>query len=277
MAEYQLDPAHWPELPGAHRSVLDQALPRLRAEARLLGVLAGGSFARGGLDEHSDLDLVLVGAPEHWRDALRDAQPLASELGPLLAGFTGEHVGEPRLLICLYGPPLLHVDLQFVSCDDLATRDEEPVVLWDRDGRTRAGLARGRARPVRPDLQWIEDRFWVWVHYLAAKIARGELFEAIGSFSFLRDRVLGPLALAAASQPPYGVRRLEVHAPEQVAPLAVTIGAHDPAAARRALDAAVALYLELRERVAPPELVRHRAAERAAREFVQATLGDREG
>jgi hypothetical protein len=31
----------------------------------------------------------------------------------LLVGFTGEHVGEPRVLICLYGPPVLHVDLKF--------------------------------------------------------------------------------------------------------------------------------------------------------------------
>ncbi|MER7057532.1 MULTISPECIES: hypothetical protein [unclassified Streptomyces] len=31
-----------------------------------------------------------------------------------------------------------------------------------------------------PDLQWIEDRFWIWVHYGATKLGRGELFEVNG-------------------------------------------------------------------------------------------------
>ncbi|MBD0742863.1 hypothetical protein [Streptomyces sp. CBMA152] len=29
-----------------------------------------------------------------------------------MAGFTGEHVGEPLLIITLVGPPLLHVDFK---------------------------------------------------------------------------------------------------------------------------------------------------------------------
>ncbi|NRS94850.1 hypothetical protein DFH40_002566 [Clostridium beijerinckii] len=40
---------------------------------------------------------------------------IAESLGTLLSAFTGEHVGEPRLLICLCEPELLHVDLKFVS------------------------------------------------------------------------------------------------------------------------------------------------------------------
>ena len=41
------------------------------------------------------------------------------------ATFTGEHVGESRVLICLYGPPLLHVDLKFVSLSDAAMGRQE--------------------------------------------------------------------------------------------------------------------------------------------------------
>ncbi|EPO4109819.1 fimbrial protein [Enterobacter cloacae] len=57
----------------------------------------------------------------------------AGTLGHLLHAFTGEHVGEPRLLICLYGPELLHVDLKFVTLDMLTQRVEEPAVLFTRD------------------------------------------------------------------------------------------------------------------------------------------------
>jgi len=39
-------------------------------------------------------------------------------MGTLQESFTGEHVAEPRRLICLYGPPLLHVDFNSVSMND---------------------------------------------------------------------------------------------------------------------------------------------------------------
>jgi hypothetical protein len=37
-----------------------------------------------------------------------------------------------------------------------------------------------------PDLQWLEDGSWVWVHYIATKIARGELLEAVDALGFVR-------------------------------------------------------------------------------------------
>jgi hypothetical protein len=53
-------------------------------------------------------------------------------MGNLLAAFTGEHVGEPRLLICLFADPLMHVDLKFISLGQLSSRVEDPVILWER-------------------------------------------------------------------------------------------------------------------------------------------------
>ena len=55
---------------------------------------------------------------------------LAGTLGHLLHAFTGEHVGEPRLLICLYGPELLHVDLKFVTLEMLTQRVEASSVIY---------------------------------------------------------------------------------------------------------------------------------------------------
>ena len=46
----------------------------------------------------------------------------------------------------LYGPPLLHVDLKFVSLDDAHERIEDPVILWEVDGRLSAAFARVEAR-----------------------------------------------------------------------------------------------------------------------------------
>jgi len=257
MAEYVLDPGHWPELPPMHRAFLDRALPGFRADARLAGLAAGGSFITGELDEHSDLDLVVVSLPEASHDVLREGPTIAQRLGPLLAAFPGDHVGEARLLICLYGPPLLHVDLKFLSTDELLHRVEDPTILWDRHGALRSALSTAKAEYPQPRVQWIEDRFWVWV-----------LFEAIDGLGFVRARVLGPLVLFQAGVRPNGVRRVEQSVPARVPPLRSTLALHDRESCRNALEATVALYTDLREQLASPTLVRRTDAERAARSFL---------
>lgn len=129
------------------------------ADPRLLAVVAGGSIATGTTDEYSDLDLVLVCTPESHADCLAGARSFAGRAGSLLSASTGEHVGEPRLLIALYGPPLTHVDLKWVAADDLHHRVEDGVVLWQRDDTVER--AYGTSRPSWPqvDPQRIEDRF----------------------------------------------------------------------------------------------------------------------
>ena len=195
---------------------------------------------------------------------------IAERLGPLLAGFTGEHVGEPRLIICLYGPPLLHVDLKFVSLPDAAERVEDPVILWERDGRLTAVMAEGEAVYPAPDLQWIEDRFWVWIHYGATKIGRGEVFEAHDFLAFLRMVVLGPLALADQGSRPTGVRKVEWHAQAHLKALRDTLSAYEPLACTRALRAAADLYRQLRDKHRPQDLIARHEAETATLAYLAA-------
>jgi predicted nucleotidyltransferase len=239
---------------------LDGLLAACRADVRILGVTLAGSAATGQMDEFSDVDTVIVSIDESHAELLADAPEFAASLGPLLAAFTGEHVGEPRLLIALYGPPLLHVDLKFVGLSDLAVRVEDGVVAWERDGVVSAALAGSAAVWPAPGPQWIEDRFWVWVHYCAAKIGRGELFECIDGLAFIRGLALGPLLARRAGQRQQGVRRLERFAPDEVPALAATIGDHSVAGCAEALRAAIELYRRLRE----PGLELRGAAEEAS-------------
>ena len=150
------------------------------------------------MDEFSDLDLVVVRADDHQTAVLDNARAFAAELGPILHSFTGEHVGEPWLLITLFGPPPLHVDVKFVRDRDLDDRVEDGLIVWQRDGVLDAALGRADAAWPEPDPQWIEDRFWVWVHYAATKIGRGELFECLDMLSVVRGTVSGTLDRPAA-------------------------------------------------------------------------------
>src|SRR5512147_1327434 len=151
-------------VPQPHADFLARAVDQLSRDPRLVGIAAGGSYLSRSLDEFSDLDLVIAVEPSSYDQILADRQEIARRLGPLLAAFTGEHVGEPRLVIALYGPPLLHVDLKFVTAADLARRVEDPHVLWQRGDVVSRALTQGSAVYPQHELSWIEDRFWVWVH-----------------------------------------------------------------------------------------------------------------
>lgn len=247
------------------RPYVEAVIAAVQADPRVVGLTAGGSAATGTMDEFSDLDLVVVCRDEHQPELLRDAPAFAAGLGPLLACFTGEHVGEPRLLIALYGPPLLHVDLKFVADSDLDQRVEDGRVLWQRDGVLDVALRRATPAWPGPDPQWIEDRFWIWIHYGATKLGRGELFECLDALAFLRSVVFGPLIARARGHRAGGVRRLEQLAPDLVDALAATIGDHSPGGCAAALRAAVDLYRELRD---DDGLVRRDAAEAASLDYL---------
>lgn len=256
-----------------HRKFMDQALPRLQADPRIIGVAGAGSLITGKMDPYSDLDLVVV-----CRDGDLDALAaerfrLVESLGTLLSAFSGEHVGVPMLLICLYDDPLLHVDVKLVSLGELAERIENPVILWEREGSLSAVIDKTEPRHPMPDLQWIEDRYWTWVHYAAQRLGRGELFEVIDFLSFLRQTVLGPLSLVEHGQLPRGVRRLETLAPGNLEALKSTVAGYDHASCVAAIRAAIRLYRELRERARSPSLVRREAAEKAAVRYFEQVAG----
>ncbi|QJW47919.1 oxalate:formate antiporter [bacterium BFN5] len=244
-----------------HLDFANRAIALLKKDSRCLGIAAGGSWITNSMDEFSDIDLVVVVDTNYEHEFSQERLEIAEKLGNLLSAFTGEHVGEPRLMICLYGPPLLHVDLKFVSLMDFGHRIEDPVILWQRDNNLQEILQKEDAMYPLPNLQWIEDRFWVWVHYVAAKLARGEIFEAIETISFIRTTVLGPLSLMKNGSLPRGMRYIERDAKEELPLLIKTISTHKAADCGVALKCVISLYQQLREYHSTPELHRRKEAE----------------
>ena len=116
----------------SHQQFASQAVSALGSDNGIIGIAAAGSWITAELDAFSDLDLIIVTTGLVGGDKER-MMAYANRLGNLLNAFTGEHVGEPRLLICLYSDPLLHVDLKFVTLEEFGTRIETPVILFDRE------------------------------------------------------------------------------------------------------------------------------------------------
>ncbi len=256
-----------PHIPARHREFLTSALDVWRTHPGILGVLAGGSYLHRNMDEFSDLDLILVVSDELRATIAQERTGIARAAGPLLQGFTGEHVGEPRLLICLYGPPLLHVDLKFLSVSELDFRIEEPEVLFERADIVTERLRSTRASPLEAaSAQWIEDRFWVWIHYGIDKVRRGELFECLDMLAFLRAQALAPLIQLIDGGAWRGVRRLDAsrHAPA----LSRVCARHDAEECLRAMAAAVEAYTALRSQLPEAGAPRHSPAEPIVRAYL---------
>ncbi len=174
----------------------------------------------------------------------------------------------PRLLICLYGPELLHVDLKFVTLDMLTQRVEEPAVLFTRDHLAlEQQLAKYSAQWLDMTPEWFESRAWIWLHYAVVKLGRGELFEAIGMLSFFREQVLGPMLCRRANLPQRGVRRIEFHGIDPDGLLASTLATHDRDSVSIAIRKAIDAYITLRADALPKNI-----ADDAARWAVLAML-----
>ena len=258
-------------LPAAQQRLLSRIIDTFCADPRVLGIAASGSFVADCMDQFSDLDLVIAIEPHHYQQVMAERFALIEQIDGKLAAFSGEHVGEPRLVIALYEPDLIHVDFKFVSLVDAAVRVDDTKVLWQRDSRLSDVYASAGYHYPQPDNQWIEDRFWVWLHYGATKIARGEYFEATEFLSFLRTTVLSPLALRQHGLTPSGVRKIEQRIPEFAAQLKHTIATPDRHALIPAYRKCVALYLQLRS----VEQVRvNSLAQRRTMEYFEQHLAD---
>ncbi|MFL9483469.1 aminoglycoside 6-adenylyltransferase [Chitinophagaceae bacterium LWZ2-11] len=219
----------------------------VKKDKSVIGLAVAGSWLTNEVDEFSDLDLILV-TKDKVSDDKAKMVVYANTFGKLLTGFTGEHVGEPRLLICLYDDPLLHVDIKFLTLQEFDAGVEMPIILWDTENQLQTILANTTAAYPQPDHQWIEDRFWIWVHYAALKVGRGEYFEAIDFLSYLRMVVFGPLLHIKNGNLPRGVRKVETKLKAaDFEFLKSTIATHDRSVIINALDNAITLYQNLRK------------------------------
>ncbi len=166
--------------PAAHQKFLENLEAVTKRDPRLLGVAISGSIATGQADEQSDLDLQIVVEEKYFDEIMRERFAFTAQFGSIASQFTGEHVGEPRLVIVLFEEALLHVDFKFITLPAFADqRVEDPLVLWERESLLTEQVRANPREYPDPQVQWIEDRFWVWIHYAATKIKRERLSKLL--------------------------------------------------------------------------------------------------
>lgn len=239
----------------------------LSQDESVIGLAVAGSWLTNEIDEFSDLDLIVV-TREKVTDDKRLMLDYAKSLGEFISGFTGEHVGEPRVLICLFDHPLLHVDIKFVTLDEFETRVETPTILFDRHDQLKNILEKSKANFPYPDYQWIEDRFWTWIHYALLKIGRGEYLEAYDFLGFLRMVVFGPLLHIKNDNLPRGVRKVEKDlAKVDFESLISTVPFYDKTSLLNSLRNGVELYRQLRVTLYHNNVITNEVAEQKVMKY----------
>jgi len=252
-----------------HRDFINGVVAAVESDASVEGLAIGGSWIENSIDEFSDIDLVLV-TDQLVSDSFEKMYGYASRFGTLLNAFTGEHVGEKRLLICLYDEPLLHVDIKFVVLAEFGNRVEDPIIVWDRRGELKRVIESTTSGWPSLDYQWIEDRFWTWVHYGATKLGRGELFEAVDSLAFLRVTVLAPLLQIKNGRLPRGARRVEQTFPAtDLARLAETVAQYSAVSIADAQEKSITLYRDLRAALFKDDVIVRSVAEKKCVDYFE--------
>ena len=238
------------------QEMIQKVLEFSKRDSRIIGLAISGSYITKSLDEYSDLDFLIVVDDKSYEEVIEERLLIVEQFGTLVSAFTGEHVGEPRLIISLYDSPILHVDFKFTTLDGLLDRVEDSAILYEENNCITKIYSKKEAHFPTPDLQWIEDRFWIWVHYACTKIGRRELFETIDFLSFLRQSVLAPLIQLLLGKLPRGVRKIELDAPQYIEALERTVATHEYESCVNALQATINLYLELREELSQSPIVK---------------------
>lgn len=250
------------------KQFVEKAIEVVKNDENVWGLAVAGSWIAAEIDEYSDVDLILF-TKEKLSDSKDKMMAYANRFGKLIAGFTGEHVGEPRVLICLYDDPLLHVDIKFLTLEEYTSRIEDPVIVFERKGSISNLHKASEAVWPYPNYQWIEDRFWTWVHYAALKLGRGEDFEALDFLSYIRMMVLAPLLQIKNRNLPRGLRKVETKlSKDDFEALKSTIASYNKASIFTALDNSIALYRSLRKELFEDDVQLQTIAEEKVAEYL---------
>lgn len=253
-----------------HRTILEQALACYVPDDRVAGVMLYGSLAIGQGDEFSDIDLNILAVPKHRTELLTQAPETMRTFGDTLFVFRADHLS-PTQVVAHYANHV-KLDLDFVLSEELGVYAERRHhrIFKDSTGELAKVLEQSAVLSdhyeVTPDqLLDLNQRFWPWCYYAAAKATRGELWEAHALLEFIRGWTLPRLAVWLDGRPPMGYRRIEQRvSPQWLAGWDRTLAAPQLEVILNGLGSLIELFLNLRQPLADRlSLAFDRAAETA--------------
>ena len=239
-----------------HRELLENALSKLWSDERVIGLLIGGSIAQGEVDFYSDVDLYVITRDEDFDKVFSERDVVAEAVGVPLFRFIADHnPGGEHDFITMYEGPV-KVDWMYCCRSDIVPEKKwaTGLIVKDEGGFLQKAqeLWQGEelVQPTDEEVLNLNQKFWTWCWYVFGKIMRGERWQALSGIHAIRRMALLPMMEWAEGNGLQGYRRLERKICEgHASQLAATVSGLQQRELYTALEAAIGLYQELRNRV----------------------------
>ena len=240
------------EFPG-HRHLLKRAHTYFQPDPRVIGLVVGGSVAKGRVDLYSDIDLYIVVRDEDFDEVFAERDAAAEKIGKPLFRFIPDHLPFGRHWYIVLYQGAVQLDFKYTRVSEMTPSEvlADYVILKDSasflaDVQSKSqGLLRPQLDPKR--LLALNQKFWIWCWYVFGKIKRGELWTALAGINDIRRLALLPMLHWVYRFPHEGYRRLEKKLdPKTAAQLEATVTGLVSEALYAALKAEISLFLDLR-------------------------------
>jgi hypothetical protein len=200
------DLVHFEGLP-EHERLLAAIVAFFRGVPGAAGAFLGGSNARGGMDEHSDLDVGIVFADAAAREAAW-ARRREWGIAPWLHAYDADHI-RPYFAYFLFKPGIV-AELPLYTVDELhEARFGGPfLVVWDETGVLEGELRDTGGDAPTDDLAKQDEQFWAWTLHGVKQARRGEWYSVATGFVVMRELVEAWDA-RLHGEPRFDARRLE--------------------------------------------------------------------
>jgi len=169
-----------------HQTMVDQFVSACHTDGRVTAAFLVGSYVKGKVDAHSDLDLYLVTTDGAYEDFIADRAAFIRLLGePLFM----EDFDLPGIVFLIY-PDGSEVEISFGRESQLSQILNEPYkVLLDKKNITSGVISRERevdheeqTEKLRRLIYW----FWHELSHFTTAMSRGQLWWAHGQLGALR-------------------------------------------------------------------------------------------
>ncbi|MGL4589174.1 MAG: hypothetical protein ACRCUP_02960 [Mycoplasmatales bacterium] len=194
-----------------HELFLKNIIQKLMDNEQVQILAITGSGYELKFDQFADLDLVIG-----YENTINKQEVLAL-MGDLIGCFTGYHVGEPRLEICLFkvSGDLLQVDAKFVELTDFKNQRDKIKLLFDKTKQVDQKIINQKTCEVQTiDWNFVNQKFYKWIHFGIVKLARGEIHEAISCLNMIWSEIIANYYYIERGILPRGMRRIEQIQPE---------------------------------------------------------------
>ncbi len=197
------------------RNMVSKCVRLLEADGRVEGAYLVGSMADETFDDHSDIDIYVVVADEHYDEVYGERLRFVRQIGDVLSTFEVEWP-HCQMLGAIYRN-YVEVDVCYTRLREAEVFNDRFKIVFDKTGRLQKTLVK-KEYPVdvKAELKSQTDFALYNVLHAIDMLKRGEYWSSIKHIEILRRRIVSLMDLSLKEDLAEEFRRLESLLPPKV-------------------------------------------------------------